>query len=115
MNNIIDFQLEDGSIVHVESASDEAGTGMTRVARGGPRDTKGAPGDEANIERFEAAIAQVRPAAQALLDSLKDLNTPDEIALEFGLKFGAKAGAIIASADSEAVFKVAIKWTNPKP
>lgn len=48
-----------------------------------------------------------------LLDNLKELNTPDEINLEFGLKFGAKAGAIFASADSEAVFKVAIKWKNP--
>ena len=37
---------------------------------------------------------------------------PTEIELEFGVKFNAKAGAIIASVDSEATFKVALKWVN---
>ncbi|MCK7576896.1 MAG: hypothetical protein MZV65_14195 [Chromatiales bacterium] len=40
------------------------------------------------------------------------MNTPTEIGLEFGVKFSAKAGAIIASVDSEAVFKVSLKWSN---
>ncbi len=42
------------------------------------------------------------------------MNTPDEIGLEFGLKFNAKTGVIFASADSEATFKVSLKWTNEK-
>ena len=38
------------------------------------------------------------------------MNTPDEIALEFGLKFNAKTGVIFASADSEATFNSTIKF-----
>jgi hypothetical protein len=72
-----------------------------------------APGELGRDRRFEEAVSRIRPAAQALLDSLRALNTPDEINLEFGLKFNGKAGAIFASVDSEAVFKVAIKWKNP--
>ena len=40
------------------------------------------------------------------------MNTPDEIGLEFGIKFNAKAGAVFASVDSEATFKVSLKWKN---
>jgi hypothetical protein len=41
------------------------------------------------------------------------MNSPAEIGLEFGIKLNAKAGAIFASVDSEATFKVSIKWRNP--
>ena len=61
---------------------------------------------------FTEALARVRPAAEAVLQSLRDLNTPAEIGLEFGIKFNAKAGVILASVDSEATFKVVLKWTN---
>ncbi|MFP4033603.1 MAG: CU044_2847 family protein [Desulfococcaceae bacterium] len=40
---------------------------------------------------------------------------PDEIGMEFGIKFSAKFGtAILASANGETTFKVSMKWTNPK-
>ena len=47
-----------------------------------------------------------------MLESFKEMNTPDEIDLEFGIKFNAKAGAVFASVDSEATFKVSLKWKN---
>lgn len=47
-----------------------------------------------------------------MLDAFRQLDTLEEIALEFGIKFNAKAGVIIASVDSEATFKVALKWCN---
>ena len=55
-------------------------------------------------------ITRVKPAAEAVLNAFREMNTPDEINLEFGLKFSAKAGAILASVDGEATFKVALKW-----
>lgn len=101
----INFTLSDGSSVAVEAVDGGGDGGLERIGRGG---------EPASAQRgFAEAVARIRPAAQVLLDGLKELNTPDEINLEFGLKFGFKAGAIIASADSEAVFKVSIKRKNP--
>jgi hypothetical protein len=104
--DLIELQLSDGTPVYVEAAEDLApGRGPQRVSRG-------ESGAQEVDTRFEDAVARIRPAAQVLLDSLKELNTPDQINLEFGIKFNAKAGVIFASVDSEAVFKVAITWKN---
>lgn len=106
-SHVLEIELEDGTPVYVETADTGVSSDLRRVSRGA--------GDILKADsRFEEAIGRIRPAAQALLDSLRELNTPEEVSLEFGLKFNAKAGAIIASVDSEAVFKVSIKWKNPK-
>lgn len=105
MSELLQFELADGTAVYVESADTAADSGLRRVSRG---DT----GALETNRRFEDAVARIRPAAQALLDSLRGLNAPEEIGLEFGIKFNAKAGAIFASVDSEAAFKVSIKWKN---
>ena len=104
---ILEFELADGTPVFVEATDLGDDPDLRRVSRG-------RAGHLQADSRFEEAVARIRPAAQVLLDSLRELNTPDEIGLEFGLKFNAKAGAIIASVDSEAAFKVSIKWKNPK-
>ena len=103
--DVLEFELADGTPVYVET-TDVGATDLRRVGRGEEGPLKA-------DSRFEEAVARIRPAAQALLDSLRELNTPEEVGLEFGLKFNAKAGAIIASVDSEATFKVSISWKNP--
>lgn len=102
MKRLVQFELDDGTPIFVEIEDQE---GRQRVGRG-----------EAAVEkaqsRFTEAIARVKPAAEAVLNAFREFNTPQEIALEFGIKFNAQAGAIIASVDSEATFKVSLKWTN---
>ncbi len=103
--HLIEYPLADGSLVVIEVEAPR-GEGTQRVSRLG----------ESIPERvqtsFNEAIARLRPAADAVLQAFQGLNTPAEIGLEFGVKFSAKAGAIIASVDSEAVFKVSLKWKN---
>ncbi len=101
---IIEFEM-DGEPVYVEV--EPSGSGVRRVSRGGDGAAKAE-------KRFQDAIARIRPAADALLTSFKEMNTPDEIGLDFGIKFNAKAGAVFASVDSEATFKVSLKWKNVK-
>lgn len=105
VKNLVEYQLADGGAVVVEVEA-PMGEGTQRVSRPG----------ESIPERvqtsFNEAIARLRPAADAVLQAFQGLNTPTEIGLEFGVKFNAKAGAIIASVDSEAVFKVSLKWSN---
>lgn len=102
---VLEFELADGTPVYVETTNAGADSGLSRVSRGDGGLLKA-------DSRFAEAVGRIGPAAQVLLDSLRDLDTPAEIGLEFGLKFNAKAGAIIASVDSEAAFKVTIKWKN---
>lgn len=101
--DLIELKLADGTSVFVEATAAAPAGQPQRVSRG-------STGAQQADSRFEEAVARIRPAAEALLDSLKELETPDQIDLEFGLKFNAKAGVIFASVDSEAVFKVALTW-----
>ena len=105
MKKIIPFDL-DGSPVYIEvDDTNENNTGMERVSSGEEKDDK-------IVNRFTDAIDKVKPAAEAVLKSFKEMNTPDEIGLEFGIKLNAKFGAVFASVDSEATFKVTLKWDN---
>ncbi len=63
-------------------------------------------------KRFEEVLAQVKPAVRAMLNSLSEFNTPQEIKLEFGVKFDLKAGVVFASASSTSTIKVTISWEN---
>ena len=106
MKDMMEYELEDGSTVYVEIEGSEAGDGMQRVSRSGER-------GERVTRRFSEAIAHIKPAAEMVLNAFREMNTPDEVGMEFGLKFNAKVGtAIFASVDSEATFKVSLKWTN---
>ncbi len=104
MKTLADFEL-DGKPVYVEIEEDE--NKVRRVSRT----------EEGILKteiRFTEAIAQIRPAAEAVLKAFREMNTPDEIGLEFGIKLNAKAGAFFASAASEATFRVSLKWKNDK-
>jgi hypothetical protein len=66
---------------------------------------------ELSEKTFQAALGQVRPAIDAMMETLAGLKSrPDEITAQFGIKLGAKAGAFIASTDAEAQFTVSLKW-----
>ncbi|MEZ4525676.1 MAG: CU044_2847 family protein [Desulfobacterales bacterium] len=104
MKTLGEFEL-DGKPVYVEIEDDFAGVRRVGRTEDGILKTE---------IRFAEAIAQIRPAAEAVLSALREMNTPDEIGLEFGVKFNAKAGAFFASAASEAAFKVSLKWKNEK-
>ncbi len=66
-------------------------------------------------ERLDALVRKIQPVAQTVFGALKELNTPQEINLEFGIKLGGKTGIVFASAETECNFKIGLKWTNPKP
>lgn len=107
MKKLVEFEL-DGQPVYVETEITEA-EGLRRASRGGREDEP-----EKAVSRFTDAVARIKPAAEVVLNAFREMNTPDEIALEFGLNFSAKAGVVFASADSEATFKVSLKWSNKK-
>ncbi len=103
MKDIIQFELADGTPVYVESDEADNADGLRRVGRG-EREV------EKTGKKFNEIIENIRPAAETVLNAFKEMNTPDEIGLDFGVKFSAKAGAVFASAAGEATIKVSLKW-----
>jgi hypothetical protein len=64
-------------------------------------------------QSLEAALSEVLPGIDALTQRLQELvRKPDEFALEFGVKFTAEAGALIARTAVEGNITVKIKWAN---
>jgi hypothetical protein len=109
MKNLIEFKLENGESAFMQiEESDEQAQARQRVSRGSSDESQPLPAERT----FNEAIRCVAPIGNALLSSLKNINTPDEIKLEFGLSFNAKAGVIFTSAGTEASFKVSITWKN---
>jgi hypothetical protein len=107
VKQLIEFPLEGGGVVLVEvEERDEAGP-----QRAGRLDEV----IESSEKSFQAALRQIHPAVDALMETLQDLTSrPNEITAQFGIKLGAKAGAFLASADAEAQFTVTLKWSAPR-
>ncbi|WP_410651094.1 CU044_2847 family protein [Amycolatopsis sp. cmx-4-54] len=103
MNDLARFPLEGGGSVVVEI---DPVPGTSRVSRRDDlvEDAKGS---------FEAALANVKDAAVAALDTFRSMTRgPDEVELKFGVKLTAQAGAVIAKTGLEGNFEVKLKWTR---
>ena len=64
--------------------------------------------------RLADTVEMVRPAASAVLESLKDINNPAKVELEFGIGISGEMNAFIASSSADVSFKVKLTWDNPK-
>ena len=103
---IAEFKLHDDTSVYIEVEDNHTNESRQRISRESHHKNT----TFLASKKFEDAIKQVRPAAEAVINSFREIEGPDEIALEFGLKFNIKSGVIFASVDNEATFKVNLKW-----
>lgn len=58
---------------------------------------------------LQSALAELQPTIRALADWARDAS-PDEFGVEFGVKIGGQANAIIASGTAEVNFLVKLTW-----
>ncbi len=106
MRRLVEFPLEQGGSVLVESVEVASGGDVTRGLRPAAERVT-----EVANRSFEKAVASIQPAAQSLLGRLRTLgDPPDEVQVEFGLDLHAEAGAFIAAASTGANFKVILTW-----
>jgi len=109
VKRLISLPLETGGNVLIDVEDETAGV-VTR----GPH-----PGDvvETVANSFEAAIQAIKPAAIAVANKLRNFaDVPEDLEVEFGLKFAGQAGAFIASASTEAQFRIKMVWKGrPAP
>lgn len=97
--HLIEYTLENGDTLYIEAETSE--DELSRISNSG--------GTETAAQKFEQALDKTEPALSAVAKLVKRLQ-PNEAQVEVGFKFAAKAGVILASADSEATFKVTLKW-----
>jgi hypothetical protein len=103
MKRLISYPLESGGYVVIE-VEEGAGRAVTRGLHAS--DVIETVGNS-----FEAAIEAIRPAAVAVASKLRNFaDAPEDVEVEFGLKFAGQAGAFIASASTEAQFRVKMVW-----
>ena len=104
MKKVVPLELSDGSVIHVEvddaeTRVDTSESGIQPVSR------------NANAKQsFEAALSNIKPAVNALMRSLKEINEPDQIRVDVGIKVSQEFGVIFASAGGDVTFKVSLTW-----
>ncbi|MEU9874940.1 CU044_2847 family protein [Streptomyces phaeochromogenes] len=103
MSQLLRFQCaDDDGFVVVEVAEDEPG--VVAVSRLGD-----AVADATTS--FEEGVDRIRQAAVSVLVRLRDMpSRPDDVCLEFGVRFNAEVGAVIARTAGEAHLKVTMTW-----
>jgi hypothetical protein len=99
MKRAIEFK-HGGETVIVE-VEDVTAHGDQHFGRGGAL--------EKATQSFEEAVAGIRPIAETLLGQLAAL-APESVSVEFGVKFSAQAGVILASSALEGNCKVTLGW-----
>ena len=105
MKRFVEFPLEDGSTIVVEVNEPEGERGSRRAARGSEEEPEKAP------QTFEHALSKIRPATEKVITTLRGLiQKPDEVEMEFGFSLSAEAGVIIASASTQANYRVTLRW-----
>lgn len=97
--------------IEVVGEDAHADTAGTPVFRGGESSSKG----DVEADRFTQALERIKPVAERVVETFRRMNAPEELSIEFGIKFNTRVGAFLASADSEAAFKVSLKWKNQPP
>jgi hypothetical protein len=64
---------------------------------------------------LDKAISKIRPLAELLVSELQAITQrPDQFAVEFGVKFNATAGIIVANTAVEGNCKITLSWKNPE-
>lgn len=103
-NQLIEYPFEEGGSIFVEIRS---------INENGFERTSNTDNIVKANQTFEKAIDSIKPMSQKIINKIRELvNPPDEVQVEFSVKLGVKAGVILASADSEANFKIQLTWKN---
>jgi Trypsin-co-occurring domain 1 len=105
MAELVEYPLEDGGVLFVQSVSVDAGQGGLGLASSAEETAKKAK------ETLESAMANVTPALKSVTSKLKDLS-PDNLTVEFGLALTAETGVIVAKGGAEVHFTVTLSWSE---
>ncbi|MGC4950467.1 CU044_2847 family protein [Streptomyces sp. DT224] len=104
MPEVVSFEGPDGASLQVEVPDDAPG--LERISRDSGEVVRAG-------RRLEDALAQARPALRSVMESVRALG-PDAYEIEFGMKFNAESGVVIAKTAIEGHFAVKVSWNRPQ-
>lgn len=105
-DELLRFRTDDGTEVVFEVSGDEPG--FREVSRG-----RGAITDAGRT--FEDSLTRIRAAAVRALSTFRDTAlSPDGVEIEFGVRFNAEAGAVVAKTSVEGHMVVKLSWTSDR-
>jgi hypothetical protein len=115
MTQVLSYPLEDGGVLAVEAASPDvpSGLGLASPEDRRMRLRKAEDRLKDTGQTLESAVGKVIPGLEAVTAQLRKLS-PDEIAVEFGLKVTAESGIVVAKGSAEVHFTATLKWTGSK-
>ena len=105
MAEIVEYPLEGGGVLLVQSASLDVGRGDLGLASPVEERVKKAK------ETLESALDQVAPALESVASRLRNLS-PDNLTVEFGLTLTAETGVVVAKGSAEVHFTVTLAWSK---
>lgn len=112
MASYVKFELEDGTIVYVEST--EAPKGASGFPLTGREDHLAG---QAAVS-FEKSIQSVRKMASVMMQEMRAGfdQPPDDIQVNFGLKASADIGSLVVSrGGGESNYNIMLRWSKEKP
>jgi hypothetical protein len=111
MTTYIEYQLEDGSTLLVETAEAPQKPGISPAGRREEGKDVIIPAPKG----FQEALAGVKSSVTTLREELAALKT-DEVEVQFGIKVTSSGGIFaIVQASAEVNYTVTLKWKKPTP
>ena len=110
MSKYVEFPLEGGGTILIESPDEPSKTGSGFV-RAGVGEVVKESAEQAK-QTFTDSVENVRKSADLLVTKLRGLSQPpDEMEVSFGLKVSAELGNFaVAKAGAEANYNVMLRW-----
>ncbi len=108
MSKYVEFPLEDGGTILIESADDKKGAGSGFVKAGNAAEET----TDKAAHSFDQAADSIRKSANALVSKLRGLSEPPtEMEVTFSLKASGEVGSLfVARGGAEAAYNVTLRW-----
>ncbi|MET9073355.1 CU044_2847 family protein [Streptomyces sp. NPDC004232] len=103
MTELVRFQGPEGSELVVEVADDTPGLELISRREDGIVEA---------TRRIRESLESTLPTLRSVVDTARAL-APQEMEIDFGMKFTAEAGVVVARTAAEGHFAVRLRWTRP--
>jgi hypothetical protein len=112
MANYAKFELEDGTVVYIETTDAPKGSSGLIPSRGAAETLEQAG------HSFDQAISGVIKMASSFMDKFHTgfVEPPSDVSISFGLKASAELGSmVVARTGVEANYSVSLRWHKEEP
>lgn len=110
MRNILEVTMNDGTKMYIEAFNNELHNGTDSVF------VPASSGEEIikkTMKQLSQSLSSISNFSNTIIEKIRNVDIcPNEIEVDFSVKFSADANVIISSMSSEANFVIKMKWNN---